>query len=126
MTAAANIGSSGKLLDGAGSGTGTNCTATELNTRLTAGHSVQAPITGTSSLGVADVIEVTNVIEALASGTTAAAQFAGVQNAVGNTAHVNNITSRYSFNNGQKDNFYDHASITLKPEQAPPENNVNP
>lgn len=124
LTAASDIGSSGKLLDGAGSGTGTNCTATELNTRLTAGHSVQAPITGTSSLGVADVIEVTNVIEALASGTTAALQFAGVQDVVGNTAHVNNITSRYSFDTGQKDNFYDHASITLKPGQAPPANNV--
>ena len=124
LTDSTDIGSSAKLLDGAGSGTGTNCTAAELNTRLTAGHSVQASFTGTSSLGVADVIEVTNVIEAFASGTTAALQFAGVQNAIGNTAHVNNITSRYSFNTGQKDNFYDHASITLKPGQAPPANNV--
>ena len=47
-----------------------------------------------------------------------------MQNAVGNTAHVNNITSRYSFNDGQKDNFYDHASITLKAGQSPPANNV--
>ena len=47
-----------------------------------------------------------------------------MQAAVGNTAHVNNITSRYSFNDGQKDNFYDHASITLKAGQSPPANNV--
>ena len=35
----------------------------------------------------------------------------------------NNITSRFSFNNGQKDNFYDHGSITLKAGQTPPANN---
>ena len=124
LVTAGDIGSSGKLLDGAGSGTGTNCTPAELDARLTAGHSVQAPFTGTSSLGVADVIEVTNVVEALASGTTAALQFAGIQDVVGNTAHINNITSRYTFNNGQKDNFYDHASITLKPGETPPANNI--
>ena len=44
--------------------------------------------------------------------------------AVGNTAHVNNITSRYIFNSGQKDNFLDHGSITLKAGQTKPANNV--
>jgi hypothetical protein len=29
------------------------------------------------------------------------------------------VTNRYEFNNGQKDNFYDHASIKLKPSYAP-------
>ena len=126
ISTASHIGSSAKLLDGAGDGTGTNCTATELNTRLTAGHSVQAPITGTASLGVADVIEVTNIIEADTAGTSAAAQFPTslVSAAIGNTAHTNNITSRYSFNDGQKDNFFDHGSITLKSGQNPPANNV--
>ena len=126
ISAASNIGSSARLLDGDGDGTGTNCTAGQLNTRLTAGHSVQAAVTGTASLGVADVIEVTNIIEANTGGTSAATQFptALVSAAIGNTAHNNNITSRYSFNNGQKDNFLDHASITLKSGQNPPANNV--
>ena len=126
ISAATNIGSSTVLLDGGGDGTGTNANTTQLNTRLTAGHSVQAPITGTSSLGVSDVIQVTNVIEADTAGTSAAAQFPTslVSAAIGNTSHTNNITSRYSFNNGQKDNFFDHASVTLKPGQNPPANNV--
>ena len=126
VTQSTHITNSAKLLDGAGSGTGTNCTAAQLNARLAAGHSVQAPITATSSLGVADVLEVTNVIEANTAGTSAGAQFPTtlVSVAVGNTAHVNNITSRFTFNDGQKDNFFDHASLTLKPGQTPPANNV--
>ncbi len=73
VTQSTHITNSAKLLDGAGSGTGTNCTAAQLNARLAAGHSVQAPITATSSLGVADVLEVTNVIEANTAGTSAGA-----------------------------------------------------
>jgi len=99
-------------------------TATQQNARLTAGHHIVPPVTGTQSLGVADVIRVTNVIEASAANGAAVTQFASVSTAAGNTAHVNNITSRYSFANGQKDNFYDHASITLKAGQTPPANNV--
>ena len=94
------------------------------NARLANGHAVVASFTGTQTLGVSDTIQVTNVIEAAAAGSDAATQFAIVSDAQGNTAHVNNITSRYSFNNGQKDNFYDHGSITLKAGQAPPANNV--
>ena len=33
---------------------------------------------------------------------------------------TNNITSRYNFNTGQKDNYYDHASISLKPGESAP------
>ena len=43
---------------------------------------------------------------------------------MGDTSHTNNITSRYIFNGGQKDNFLDHASITLKAGQPLPANNV--
>ena len=99
-------------------------TATQQNARLTAGHHIVPPVTGTQSLGVADVIRVTNVIEAAAANGAAVTQFAIASTAAGNTAHDNNITSRYSFNDGQKDNFYDHASITLKAGQTPPANNV--
>ena len=87
---------------------------------------IVVPFTGTQSLHVADCIAVTSVVEAVSTTATTAAQFptATLGAAVGNTAHVNNITSRYSFNSGQKDNFIDHASITLKPGQAKPANNV--
>jgi hypothetical protein len=36
------------------------------------------------------------------------------------TATANNITDRYTFESGQKDNFYDHASIKLKAGQPGP------
>ena len=117
LTAASDISTSGILLNSSG-------TNTQQNNRLANGHLVVIPFTGTQSLQVADCIRVSNVIEALAAGSTAATQFAGVQNAVGNTAHPNNITSRYSFNDGQKDNFFDHGSITLKAGQTKPANNV--
>jgi len=99
-------------------------TATQQNARLTAGHLIVPPITATQSLGVADVIRVTNVIEANTTSGTTSALYTIVSTAIGNTAHDNNITSRYSFADGQKDNFYDHASITLKAGQTPPANNV--
>ena len=99
---------------------------TNTNNRLANGQMIVASFTGTQSLQVADGIGVTSVIEAVSTTATSAAQFptATLAAAVGNTAHVNNITSRYSFNDGQKDNFIDHASITLKPGQAKPANNV--
>ena len=34
------------------------------------------------------------------------------------------VTNRYSFDNGQKDSFYDHASITLRPGAAQPVGNI--
>lgn len=42
----------------------------------------------------------------------------------GNVAIAADITSRYTLDNGQRDNSYDHASITLKPGYAPPTGNV--
>ena len=99
---------------------------TNTNNRLANGQMIVASFTGTQSLQVADGIAVTSVIEANTTVGTTASQFptATLTAAVGNTAHVNNITSRYSFNDGQKDNFIDHASITLKPGQPKPANNV--
>jgi hypothetical protein len=34
------------------------------------------------------------------------------------------VTNRYTFNNGQRDNYYDHASITLRPGAAKPLGNI--
>ena len=117
ISAASGITHGTVLLDTAG-------TDAQHNARLANGHAVVASFTGSQTLGVSDTIQVTNVIEAAAAGSDAATQFAIVSDAQGNTAHVNNITSRFSFNNGQKDNFYDHGSITLKAGQTPPANNV--
>jgi hypothetical protein len=58
------------------------------------------------SLFVSDVIEIVGVYD-----------YNGA--AVANTGYTD-VTSRYSFNNGQKDSYYDHAYIKLKPGQRPP------
>lgn len=42
----------------------------------------------------------------------------------GNVAFAQDMTSRYLFDNGQRDNTYDHASIRLKPGVAGPTGNV--
>ena len=99
---------------------------TNSNDRIANGQFIVAPFTGTQSLQISDVFQINSIIEGVASSGTAATQFttALMTAAVGNTAHVNNITSRYIFNSGQKDNFLDHGSITLKAGQTKPANNV--
>jgi len=63
--------------------------------------------TGTAqSLYVADVTELLSVYDYNGS-------------AVANTGYTD-ITSRYTLDNGQKDSYYDHASIKLKPGYAAP------
>jgi hypothetical protein len=66
---------------------------------------VKTPDT-TQSLFVSDVVEIVGVYD-----------YNGA--AVANTGYTD-VTSRYSFNNGQKDSYYDHAYIKLKPGQTPP------
>tara|TARA_Y100000004_G_scaffold14624_1_gene15496 strand:+ start:1532 stop:7843 length:6312 start_codon:yes stop_codon:yes gene_type:complete len=99
---------------------------TNSNDRIANGQFIVAPFTGTQSLQISDVFQINSIIEGVASSGTAGTQFttALMSAAVGNTAHVNNITSRYIFNSGQKDNFLDHGSITLKAGQTKPANNV--
>ena len=87
---------------------------------------IVASFSGTQSLQISDATVVTSVIEAVSTTNTMAAQFPAITlaAAVGNTAHVSNITSRYTFNDGQKDNSIGHSFITLKPGQPKPVNNV--
>jgi hypothetical protein len=58
------------------------------------------------SLFVSDVIEIVSIYD-----------YNGA--AVANTGYTD-VTTRYSFNNGQKDSYYDHAYIKLKPGQTAP------
>jgi len=50
--------------------------------------------------------------------------FGKKQPTTANIASAVNITSRYTLDSGQKDNAYDHASISLKPTSAGPTGNV--
>lgn len=61
------------------------------------------------SLYVADVVSLDSVLD-----------FNGLQISVANSASATNITSRYVLDPGQRDSFYDHASIKLKSGLAAP------
>ena len=68
--------------------------------------------TGTDTIPVSDAFNLVKVVD---SGQP----FVDVTDAM-MTATANNITDRYTFESGQKDNFYDHATIKLKPGQPGP------
>ena len=93
------------------------------NDRLANGQFVTAPFSGNKSIEVSDVFSIHAIVEATASGGVAG-DFTNISAIASDSANTNNITSRYIFNNGQKDNFFDHASITLKNGETLPANNV--
>ena len=72
--------------------------------------------TGTDSIPVSDAFNLVKVVD---SGQPFEHVTATMM-----TATANNITSRYSFESGQKDNFYDHATIKLKAGQPGPSGKI--
>ena len=72
--------------------------------------------TGTDTIPVSDAFNLVKVVD---SGQP----FIHVTNEM-MTAAANNIASRYTFETGQKDNFYDHASIKLKAGQPGPKGKI--
>jgi len=62
------------------------------------------------SLFVSDVYSLNTVLD-----------FRGLEVTEANKSSAVNITSRYTLVNGQKDSYYDHAYIKLKPGQLPPD-----
>lgn len=69
-----------------------------------------AKIPGTTqSLFVSDVIEITEILD-----------FGGLSITEANSAIATNVTTKYIFDNGQRDSFYDHSSIRLKTGVTPP------
>lgn len=77
----------------------------------------KAALVGTNaqqSLYVPDVKRIVKIIDTLSPSTNAASGITSGQD----------ITARYSFNNGQKDSYYDHAYISLKPGYPAPRGNM--
>ena len=70
----------------------------------------------TQSLYVSDVKRIVKIVDTL---SPAAAPTVSMLSSA-----ANDITSYYSFNNGQKDSYYDHSSITLKPGAPKPKGNI--
>ena len=65
------------------------------------------------SLFMSDIIEVTSILDFGSNGISQA-----------NSTYASNVTTRYVFDNGQKDSYYDHSFIKLKPNQTAPTGNV--
>ena len=65
------------------------------------------------SLFMSDIIEITNILDFGSNGIS-----------VANSTFASNVTTKYTFDNGQKDSYYDHSFIKLKPGQTAPSGNV--
>lgn len=68
------------------------------------------------SLYLSDVKRIWKIIDTKSSGTTP------ITSMFDNSTY--DVTNRYLFDNGQRDGYYDHASITLKPGAAKPAGNL--
>ena len=67
------------------------------------------------SLYLSDVKSVVKIVDTGSSGITPT---------YANLASYTDITTNYTFDNGQRDNYYDHASITLNPGAPQPKGNI--
>jgi len=70
--------------------------------------------TGKISLYVNDVKKITKVFDSGVAGT----------NPTGSLSNYTDVTSYYKLDNGQRDNFYDHASVSLIPGAPRPVGNI--
>ena len=71
-----------------------------------------------NSLKIADVKKLVAVVDSL--NPDANVKTTMVTGAIADTANQHNITSRFVFDNGQKDNYYDYGKISLKPGEDKP------
>ena len=71
-----------------------------------------------NSLKLSDVKKLVAVVDSLDEGEEVTNTM--LTTAIANTANAHNITSKFIFDNGQRDNYYDYASITLKTGEAKP------
>ena len=74
------------------------------------------------SLRTSDVHSLVAVVEAPSSVISSLTNSILVSAITNNTSH--NITDNFIFNDGQKDNYYDHGSIILKPGSSAPTNPI--
>jgi hypothetical protein len=81
---------------------------TQGQTHIAAAHVNKVPNIS-QSLHVSDVADIVSVLD-----------FEGAVISEANASGATDVTSKYIFDNGQRDSFYDHASIRLRPNVRPP------
>ena len=65
------------------------------------------------------LVDIKSIVKIIDSGSSATAINAGML-----SASQYDITANFNFDNGQRDNFYDHAAITLRPGAPKPAGNI--
>ena len=104
------------------SGTSVNTYTYVDNTTLTSSGQVYIQNAGLVSPGnkqslyLVDVKSIVKIIDTKSSGTSPTVSM------LTNSSY--DVTNNYSFDNGQRDSYYDHASITLKPGAPQPKGNL--
>ena len=105
-----------------------NVTSTSSNTIQADSGQIHFDVNGinaqpgvTTSLGLADVKKLVAIVDSLGDEAVTNVMVTG---AIASSANQHNITSRFKFDSGQKDNFYDYATITLKPGEQKPTGQV--
>jgi len=75
-----------------------------------------------NSLRISDVAEVVAIVDSLdpTKNVSNTMMVSAIASAIGETPSVFDITSNFSFDDGQRDNFYDYSTITLKPGKPAP------
>ena len=86
------------------------------------GTSMNAEPGANNTLRLADVKKLVAIIDSLAPTQNVTNNM--VTSAIASTANQHNITSRFEFDTGQKDNYYDYGKISLKPGQDAPTGQV--
>jgi len=76
----------------------------------------------TNSLKIADIKKLVGIVSSLSD--TKEVTNAMILEAMSNTANAHNITSSFIFDNGQRDNYYDYGTITLKTGELKPTGQV--
>lgn len=100
-------GTTGDLINVFGN-SAVNIYTTNCQTQIANTYVVKTPDIA-QSLFVSDVVSLNTVMD-----------FRGLNITQANLSSAVDITSRYALVNGQKDSYYDHAAIKLKPGQLPP------
>ena len=92
------------------------------NGQIVFGTSMNVQPGANNSLKMSDVKKLVAVVDSLSP--TANVKTDHVTEAISNTNSLHNITSKFEFNDGQKDNYYDYGKISLKPGQTKPTGQV--
>mgnify|MGYP006410578075 FL=1 len=86
------------------------------------GTSINAQPSVTNSLKISDIKNLVAIVSSLDEDVEVTN--AMISEAMSNTANAHNISSSFIFDNGQKDNYYDYGTITLKTGEQKPSGQV--